>query len=239
MQIVPSQSGVYVVEMLNVDPISVNADRPKVSDRCIKVNRENCKYGKAKNLARRRLDYVRTFGESNFVFRFVAVTDHFAAVEAEVGLRLALHRVPGQTGRPNEWLQGISALDVERVVRDVLASVPHGTQANRDQATRRVAAREMSASSTRPFGVSPTQLIEAAKYLFDAGMSVEHLREMHHSPRRDETFKATLRYFAEKSDLLMNNVLYGARLIYVAEEHRKGRTRFPELVDEALQRYPK
>lgn len=52
-----SLPGVYILEMLNEEPISVNADRPAIAERCIKVTRANCKYGQAVNLARRQRDY--------------------------------------------------------------------------------------------------------------------------------------------------------------------------------------
>lgn len=108
----PPLPGVYVVELLNEEPISVNANRPGIAVRCIKVTRANCKYGRAVNLARRQRDYHKTFGNQNVRFRFFAVTEQHAAVEALVGQRLAAYRVPGATGRANEWLQGIGAHNV-------------------------------------------------------------------------------------------------------------------------------
>jgi hypothetical protein len=116
----PPQPGVYVVELLNEHPISVNADRQKIAEQCIKVTRENCKYRQAKNLARRRLDYIKTFGEENVRFRFYAVTPHYSLVEATVGMRLKPYRIAGATGRLNEWLQGISSKEVEHIVKEVL-----------------------------------------------------------------------------------------------------------------------
>jgi hypothetical protein len=233
MQLPPS-SGVYVVELLNEHLISVNADRAAIAERCIKVTRANCKYGQAKNLARRQRDYFKTFGSQHVRFRYFAVTQQYAAVEAAVGARLVAYRIPGTTGRLNEWLQGISGEEVEQVVRAAVESIAAG-----EPKTPPVSKpRKASQKSPHPVGVSPAQLVKAATYLEQQGMSVASLRELHHSPRRDETFKATLRYFSEKTNLLRTNLIYGSRLVYVADAyHRTGRP-FSELVQEALLRYP-
>ena len=231
----PPSSGVYVVEMLNDEPISVNADRPRIAARCIHVTRANCKYGQAVNLARRQRDYEKTFGAENVRFRYFAVTPFYLAVEATVGARLIRYRIPGITGRLNEWLQGISAEAVEFVVREALASLP-------DQGDK------MSPSSPRwessghnnheSVGVSPQALVAAARYLERHQLDVDLLRNMHHSPRRGETFTSTLRYFSGKSNLRANNTRYGARLIYVAQQCETTGRSFSELVEEALHRFP-
>lgn len=232
----PSATGVYVVEMLNDEPISVNADRPFIVERCIKVNRLNCKYGKAANLARRERDYYKTFGANNVRFRFFAVTPHVSVVESLLGQRLISYRMAGVTGRLNEWLQGISAQDVEDVVKEILATLHHSLEVPAPSPQRQIA---YAKALDDPFGVSPRCLVEAALYLEGNGMPVELLRDLHHSPSRRETFKSTKRYFDEKQDFQMNNQRYGARLIYVAEEHKRSCRSFVQLAYEALQRYPK
>jgi hypothetical protein len=233
MQLPPSP-GVYVVEMLNEHPISVNADRAAIAERCIKVTRVNCKYGQAKNLARRQRDYFKTFGPQHVRFRYFAVTKHYAAIEAVVGARLVSYRLAGATGRLNEWLQGISAEEVEQIVRTVVESA-----SEREPTSLPIfEPRRVQHLSSHPVGVSPAQLVEAATYLQQAGMSNAALRDMHHSPRRDETFSATLRYFSGKANLLRANLIYGSRLAYVADAHRRTNRPFSELVQEALLRYP-
>lgn len=237
MQHLPALPGVYVVEMLNDEPMSVNSDRPGIAERCIRVNRANCKYGQAKNLARRERSYVRTFGRHNFRFRFYAVTENYAAVEAELALRLSAYRVPGQTGRPNEWLQDITVEEVEAIARSVVfqrgAVAPHAA-AQRNNSVPGQAPQVLQ----EPLGVSPSRLINAASYLASAGMSVSLLRELHHTPRHDETFASTLRYFSRKFDLRHKNQVYGARLIHVADRHRQDEGSFRTLVNEALARHP-
>lgn len=232
----PPLPGVYVVELLNDEPISVNADRPTIADRCIKVTRANCKYGKATNLARRQREYHKTFGAEHVRFRFFIATEHHATVEALVGQRLAAYRIPGATGRLNEWLQGIAAHEVEEVVKAVLATLPTTTpKTNAAPKTTRVP----STIPQAPGGVTPVKLVEAARYLEQQRMSVSLLRDLHHSPRRDETFAATVRYFREKTELQLNNQLYGSRLILVADQHRVTGLPLEELVQLALRRHPK
>jgi Meiotically up-regulated gene 113 len=232
----PPQPGVYVVELLNDHPISVNADRPAIAERCIKVTRANCKYGQAVNLARRQRDYFKTFGEQYVRFRYFAVTHHYAAIEAEVGARLVKYRLSGGTGRLNEWLERISPEEVEMVVRAAVESRAGATEAIAKVGS---VASPKAVQPRATAGVSPAQLVEAAEYLESHGMSVALLRDIHHSPRRDETFKSTRRYFAEKTNLLQTNILYGVRLVYVADQHRIGGNDFEELVQEALHRHPK
>jgi hypothetical protein len=229
----PSSPGVYVVELLNEHPISVNADRATIADRCIRVTRANCKYGKAKNLARRQRDYFKTFGAQHVKFRYFAVTEHYAAVEAQVGALLASYRIQGGTGRLNEWLQGIAAEEVERVVTAAVAAVS-GSESSPAPVSQARTPRRASLS----IGVSPAQLVEAAAYLEQQGMSVVLLRDLHHSPRRDETFTSTLRYFRKKTSLLRTNLIYGSRLVYVANTHQQSGKSFSQIVQESLLRYP-
>ncbi len=232
----PPLPGVYVVELLNDEPISVNADRPAIAHRCIKVTRANCKYGKATNLARRQREYYKTFGSQNVRFRFFTPTEHHALVEALVGQRLAAFRVPGMTGRPNEWLQGIDAQEVEQVVKSVLATLPTSAA---PLATPQASTRSVLSVPQNPVGVSPTRLVAAARYLEQQRMPVSLLRDLHHSPGRGETFAATVRYFSNKTDLHLKNQFYGARLIFVADEHQATGLPLEQLVHEALRRHPK
>jgi hypothetical protein len=114
--------GVYVVTLTNTHPISVNADRPAIADRCIKVTRENCKFGKARDLHVRRGNYIKTFGVENVRFHSLAAVDNPELVEAIVGTTLWQYRIRGTSGRPNEWLAGISPSDVEAAVFAALDS---------------------------------------------------------------------------------------------------------------------
>jgi hypothetical protein len=109
-------AGVYIVTLRNEVPISVNAHDPRVAGRAIAVTRANCKFGKARNLDARRKNYERTFGAENVNFFPIAEIKDIAGVERRVLARLRDFRVRGATGRKNEWLVGIAAFEVERIV---------------------------------------------------------------------------------------------------------------------------
>jgi hypothetical protein len=113
-------AGVYIVTLNNEHPISVNAHDPRVADRAIKVTRLNCKFGKARNLAARKLNYEKTFKSENVnVFAFAEVED-IATVERKVLARLQKFRLRGSTGRTNEWLVDITPTEVEAAIIAVL-----------------------------------------------------------------------------------------------------------------------
>lgn len=113
-------SGLYVVALTNIEPIAVNAHDPRRAERCIRVNHENCKFGKARDLALRQRAYWRTFGRAVVRFRPIALLDRIDEAEREVLGRLSAWRLRGSTGRRNEWLSGISADEVERIAWTVL-----------------------------------------------------------------------------------------------------------------------
>ena len=66
------ESGIYLVTLLNEIPISVNAHDPRIAHKGIKVDKTNCKIGKAKNLEAREKNYFKTFKEDNVNFRLLA-----------------------------------------------------------------------------------------------------------------------------------------------------------------------
>ncbi len=112
--------GIYIVTLTNEHLISVNADRPAISERCIKVNRQHCKFGKALNLQVRRGNYIKTFGAEHVRFHAIAAVAQPKLVESLVASTLLPHRLRGATGRLNEWLFGLSPLEVEAVVLEAL-----------------------------------------------------------------------------------------------------------------------
>jgi hypothetical protein len=69
-------------------------------------------------------------------------------------------------------------------------------------------------------------------------MSIEQLRAIHHSKHRRESFASTYRYFGENKELKSNNLLFGQRLKYMAEEHRRSRQSIALLVAKAVERWP-
>lgn len=109
-------AGLYIVTLTNEHPISVNADRPAIAAGCFKVTRENCKFGCAVNLHRRRRDYFKTFGERYVQFHALASVNQPKHIETLVARQLIPHRIRGANGRLNEWLAGITPQEVEAVM---------------------------------------------------------------------------------------------------------------------------
>ena len=233
----PPAPGVYVVELLNDDPMSVNADRIDIAERCIFVNRINCKFGQAVNLARRQRNYEKTFGAQNVNFIYFHETLHYAEIERLAKTRLSEYRITGRTGRPTEWLKGITANQVSELVRQLAQSIQPALLAT-EVSCKTTDADHPVEIATRPALISPSQIVGAAHYLVSNGMHLDLLRELHHSSRRTETFQSTISYFSKKSDIRDKNIVYGARLAYVASEHQKTGRAFDALVKDALQRYP-
>ena len=113
-------SGIYIVTLNNSEPISVNANDPRVAEKAIKVTKANCKFGKARSLKAREKNYFKVFGEHNVNFMPIALIEDIAIAEKAVLTRLDCYRIRGTTGRKNEWLEGIDANDVLQVVLHTL-----------------------------------------------------------------------------------------------------------------------
>jgi hypothetical protein len=239
MQSIPSSPGIYVVSLSNELPISVNAGRA-FAHRCVFVTKANCKFGRAQNLARRYRDYIRTFGAQHVSFEVVALTENPALLEAAISARLANHRVRGPTGRPNEWLAGITASEVRQLILELAAEqrgfAASATVSQVQLPSRRTLPRANAFASAPT--ASPALVAAAASYLQAAGMPVSLLRDLHHFARRTETYASTIKYFGGKSDLGPNNRAYGARVLFVEQGHRAGGMSFESLAVEALRRFP-
>lgn len=82
------------------------------------------------------------------------------------------------------------------------------------------------------------RLVAAARYLEANGMSVGHLRALHHLQKRPETFASSYRYFGTNKELDHKNQLYAQRLIFVADEHRRSGDSFDSLVRRAVSKWP-
>lgn len=114
------RSGLYFVTLRNLEPISVNRGNRRIEHRCIRVNRENCKFGKARDFARRRAGYLRVFGAENVSFVALFGTEDVANAERAVLAELAPWRMRGRSGRRNEWLAGIAPGEVECIAERAL-----------------------------------------------------------------------------------------------------------------------
>ena len=115
------KAGLYIVTLNNITPISVNANDPRIASKCITVTSENCKFGKAKNLAVRARNYEKVFGPENVNFYPIVEIENIALAERTVLAQLSQWRIRGRSGRKNEWLAGISPQELERIVVTVLS----------------------------------------------------------------------------------------------------------------------
>jgi hypothetical protein len=114
------KSGLYIVTLNNEEPISVNANDPRIANKAIKVTKAHCKFGKAKVLEGRRKNYYKTFGEENVnYFPIVRMLD-IESAEKAILAKLNDHRMRGRTGRRNEWLEGIEPKKVLEIALSTL-----------------------------------------------------------------------------------------------------------------------
>lgn len=117
------ESGIYLVTLNTERLISVNANDPRIAEECIKVNRDNCKFGKAKNLENRRKNYFKTFGKENVNFVVLATLENIEMAERAKLIELEQFRIRGSTGRKNEWLEGIAPSKVVEIVFSTLGRI--------------------------------------------------------------------------------------------------------------------
>ena len=113
----------------NQQPISTNAADPRIADRCGRVNREHCKFGRAQDFARHRGNYEDTFGAHNvnfFPLAALAEAD-LAVAERCVLQQLTAYKIRGPSGYRLEWLTGIRPEQVISVAREALHAnrIPH------------------------------------------------------------------------------------------------------------------
>ncbi|HEV7372243.1 GIY-YIG nuclease family protein [Arenibaculum sp.] len=119
---VPSTPGLYIVTLKNKQRISVNRNDRRIAHLCITVNPENCKFGHAKDLARRYRDYCSVFRERNVVFHPIATLLNPRAIERAVLDELRPYRKSGRARRLTEWLEdGFPARQVADLAAKVLA----------------------------------------------------------------------------------------------------------------------
>ena len=114
------QSGLYIVTLRNEVPISVNAHDKRHAHKAITVTCDNCKFGKAEDLDRRKKNYDRTFGAEHVKFHVVATLTEIKRAELEILKKLDKYRIKGKTGRKNEWLEKISPTEVLIIIVETL-----------------------------------------------------------------------------------------------------------------------
>ena len=241
----PKEPGIYLVTPTNSEPISVNADRPRIADRCIKVTSANCKVGKAKNLAVRERNYRKTFGADNVVFEVLAVVQEPERFEPHILRRLTPHRIRGEAGRLNEWLQGVSPDAVREIVQDVLASTHSRVNAN----VRPEIRPSRSRSGNREPAADPGETVRLLRQFTDLGFSDAHFGQVHHFwPTKAEKIENHLKYCekAQRFHAHSNNAITQRRLSFVIDRVEEVRatgrlvdnTVFADLAREASKLFP-
>ncbi len=65
-------AGIYLVTLTNEDPISANAHDARIAETSVALNRDNCKFGKARSLRNRGKNYCKTFGVRYANFQAIA-----------------------------------------------------------------------------------------------------------------------------------------------------------------------
>ncbi|MDO9107150.1 MAG: hypothetical protein Q7U57_19585 [Methylovulum sp.] len=122
-------SGLYVVTLNNSQPISANADDKRIAHKAIKVNKENCKFGKAVNLENRKYNYYKTFGQGNVNFIPIASLSEIAIAEQEILKLLLEYRLISPSGNLTEWMHGIDASKIIDLAIELLDNlkIPYET----------------------------------------------------------------------------------------------------------------
>ena len=93
-----------------------------IAERCAKVNREHCKFGRAKDFATRRGNYEGTFGAQNVKFLPIAALaeSDLAAAERCVLEQVSAYKIRGPSGYRLEWLKGIRPEQVIQIAQEAL-----------------------------------------------------------------------------------------------------------------------
>ncbi|MFE8034042.1 GIY-YIG nuclease family protein [Thiohalocapsa marina] len=117
-----ADSGLYLVTLTNEDPISANAHDARIAETCVAVNRDNCKFGKARSLRNRSKNYCKTFGAryANFLAIAAVSIQDLERAERLVAEQLRPYRICGPSGRITEWMKGIEPTQVVRIAMKTL-----------------------------------------------------------------------------------------------------------------------
>ena len=102
----PSSPGIYVARILSDIPMPVTRDKRYV-DTCARVDKNNVKVGKAKDLAGRQSNYWKDFDEENVVFIPLAILEDIQQAETAILRHLKDYRKRSPKGGLMDWLENI------------------------------------------------------------------------------------------------------------------------------------
>jgi len=124
-------SGLYLVTLASDELISTQAHDARREAAALKVNCENIKIGRAKELAGLEKDYAKTFGEGNPTLHPIVkvAPKYLDAAEQRARIALWRYRVRSPQGRRTVWVKGIGFEEVRRRVLNELhaSSIPFTT----------------------------------------------------------------------------------------------------------------
>jgi hypothetical protein len=112
-------SGIYIVQLLNEDPMPVTRDLRYV-DTCARVNRDNIKIGKANDFERRKKNYYADFDMENVIFEELYKIEDTRTAEKLIKRKLNPYRNLSPKGGKLEWLEGISYSEAKRAIAEVI-----------------------------------------------------------------------------------------------------------------------
>jgi len=246
----PRRSGIYLVTLTNTEPLSVNGDRIRIAERCIKVTSDNCKVGKAQDLAARARGYYKTFGSHHVRFEALAIVENPSIAENAILAKLAPYRIRGKTGRYNEWLENISADEVRATATDILLQFAQpellavaGINSKTITETQMITADTMDITEESDEDADPKDSKRYLEHNCEHGMGKQPFAIIHHFGDR-ANIKAHIRYLDKISTFQAGskNIKVHRRLKHIFEAVR-GRNRiegdeFIQLAHEAVRRYP-
>lgn len=113
------KSGIYIVQLLNDDPIPVTRD-PRYVSICATVNRENIKIGKALDFDIRKKNYYADFDRENVIFEALYKIEDIKTAEGLIKQKLRPYQKQSPKGGRLEWLEGISYGDAKEAIAEVI-----------------------------------------------------------------------------------------------------------------------
>jgi hypothetical protein len=112
-------SGIYIVQLLNDEPMPVTRD-PRYVDICAKVNRENIKIGKALDFESRKKNYYADFDMENVIFEALYKIDDIKTAERLIKQKLRPYQKLSPKGGRLEWLEGITYSEAMKAIAEVM-----------------------------------------------------------------------------------------------------------------------
>jgi len=112
-------SGIYIVRLLNDEPMPVTRDSRYVGT-CARVNRENVKIGKTNDFKTRKRNYYADFDEENVIFEELYRIQDTKTAERLIKRKLRPYQKLSPKGARLEWLERISHSEAKVLIEEVI-----------------------------------------------------------------------------------------------------------------------